>query len=92
MDLTALHYVKRIVVGNDDPSRIVPAGDIEKSMALLNRCLHDIPKGQIVAVDKGFSILEAEGAQVIMQWCAYHVGFPRKPHWLEEEDHVQDTP
>lgn len=84
MDYSELHYVKRIVVGNDDPSKVCTPKEIEASVALLNRCLSDSPKGRILGIDKGFTIVQAAEAQVVMQWCSYHVAFPRKPHWLNE--------
>lgn len=42
-DVSAVGYVKRVVIGNTDPEKTVNEEDIEKQRQLLNRCLSDSP-------------------------------------------------
>ena len=37
-DVSAVGYVKRVVIGNTDPEKTVNEEDIEKQRQLLNRC------------------------------------------------------
>lgn len=84
VDLTDIKYVKRITVGNDDPSRMRTQAEIEEAAALLNKCLSSSPRGCIIAVEKSFVVLQLGEHQAVLQWIVYHVGFPRKPLWLED--------
>ncbi|MGE7136929.1 hypothetical protein ACQKIE_04790 [Luteibacter sp. NPDC031894] len=83
-DLTDVKFVKRVVVGSDNPNQMTSETQIEEARALLNRCLTDTPKGAIIGVEKSFTILQIGEHQVVLQWLSYHVGFPRKPVWLGE--------
>ncbi len=83
-DLTEVRFVKRITVGSDNPGRMRTAEEIEAAAGLLNKCLTGTPKGSIVATEKSFAILQMGEHQVVLQWIVYHVGFPRKPFWLED--------
>lgn len=85
VDLSDVTYVKRIVVGSNNPADLKSDERVEQAMALLNRCLTSHPKGKIVGIEKSFAILQLGEHQVVLQWSCYHVGFPRKPSWLEEE-------
>jgi len=84
VDLTDIKYVKRITVGNDDPGRMRTQAEIEEAAALLNKCLNSSPRGCIIAVEKSFVVLQLGEHQAVLQWIVYHVGFPRKPLWLED--------
>lgn len=86
LDLTAVRYVKRIVIGSDTPSRIRSPEEIETTTALLNRCLTDVPRGSIIAVEKSFTVLQVGEHQVVLQWLCYHVGFPRRPIWMPADE------
>jgi len=83
-DLTDVSFVKRIVVGNNDPERMQSEAEIQEAAALLNRCLNEPPKGRIIGIEKTFSILNIGEHQVVLQCLIYHVGFSRKPYWLED--------
>ncbi len=83
-DLTEVTYVKRITVGNDDPGKVRSPEEIEAASALLNKCLNSPPKGHIIAVEKSFVVVQMGEHQAVLQWIVYHVGFPRKPIWLED--------
>lgn len=81
--LSDMRFVKRIAVGSQNPSPIKSEEEIEQAMTLLNRCLTDLPKGVIVGLEKSFSLLNIGEHQVVLQYTVYHVGFSRKPAWLE---------
>jgi cell division inhibitor SulA len=84
LDLTEVRYVKRIIVGSDNPAQIRTREEIEEAEALLNRCLTDTPRGAIIAVEKSFTILQVGEHQVVLQWLCYHVGFARRPMWITD--------
>ncbi len=84
IDLSDISYVKRIVVGSNNPAQLQSDGQIAEAMALLNRCLSEPPKGKIVGVEKSFAILQVGEHNVVLQWVTYHVGFPRRPYWMDE--------
>ena len=83
-DLTDVKFVKRIVVGSNDPAQMSTEDQVEQARALLNRCLNEAPKGKIIGLEKSFTILQIGEHQVVLQWLSYHVGFPRKPGWITE--------
>ncbi|MCC8469070.1 hypothetical protein [Xanthomonas phaseoli] len=84
MDLSEVSFIKRIVVGSDNPAKMQTAEQVEAARQLLNRCLSEAPRGAILGVEKSFNILQLGEHQVVLQWLCYHVGFKRKPVWLTE--------
>jgi len=84
MTLGDVRFVERIVIGTSDPRS--PQSEDEARIAIehLNRCLNSIPRGKIIGSEKNCSLFGALDQQVIVQWTTYHVGFARKPYWLEE--------
>lgn len=82
-DLSDVGFVKRITVGNTNPEKLLTEAEIQAAADLLNRCLTNSPRGRIIGVEKNFSILNIGEHQVVMQCVVYHVGFPRKPSWLD---------
>nr|WP_137677324.1 hypothetical protein [Parerythrobacter lutipelagi] len=92
-DLSEIRFVKRIGVGNLD----IRAGAAEPSndaaMQTLNRCLSEYPRGTIIGREMSFDVLTTKsGHQVVLEKVTYHVGFPRKPAWLDEEPQQQADP
>jgi hypothetical protein len=85
-DLSEVRYVKRIVVGSDDATAIRSPREIEAAAALLNRCLSDSPRGSIIGIERSFTLLQLGEHQVVLQWLCYHIGFPRRPMWLPDEE------
>lgn len=83
-DLSEIRYVKRISIGTSNPSAILSEEEIQRAMDLLNKCLSGPPKGTIVGIEKSFKILNIGEHQAVLQWLVYHVGFTRKPLWLED--------
>jgi hypothetical protein len=78
-DIADVSYVKRIVVGNTNPEKMLDDAAIQKQMDVLNKCLNESPKGKIIGQEKGFFILRIGEHQVVTQYVVYHVGFKRKP-------------
>lgn len=81
--LSEVRFVKRIVVGSDNPTAMKSEAEVQAAADLLNRCLTDVPRGYIMGVEKNFSILQIGEHQVVLQHMVYHVGFMRKPMWLD---------
>lgn len=81
-DLSCVGFVKRIIVGNNNPEKVTTDAEIEKQVNLLNKCLQEYPKGKIIGIERNFFILNIGEHQVIMQYTVYHIGFKRKPDWL----------
>ena len=65
-DVSAVGYVKRVVIGNTDPEKTVNEEDIEKQRQLLNRCLSDSPRGRIIGQEKNFYLLNIGEHQFTM--------------------------
>ena len=84
-DLTDVRYVKRIIVGTSDPQKLHDEEYIQKQADLLNRALNERPRGYIIGQEKNFSVLRIGEHQVVIQSIVYHVGFKRKPIWLDGE-------
>ena len=53
-DIADVRFVKRVVVGNTDPSNMRDESVIQKQMDYLNRCLQENPKGCVIGKEKGF--------------------------------------
>ncbi len=84
-DLSGIGFIKRIGLGSLE--RQAAATDPENDLAieLLNRCLNDFPKGRIIGREMSFDVLTTKsGHQVVLEKVTYHVGFPRRPGWLDQ--------
>lgn len=77
-------YVYRLVLGNDNPEQQPDEEKYKKQLSVLNRCLSSSPKGKIIGQEKNFYILNIGEHQVVMQYIVYHIGFERKPYWLND--------
>jgi hypothetical protein len=82
-DLTNVGFVKRVTVGSRDPEALRSEDEIEAAAAMLNRCLNELPRGKILGIEKTFTLLNIGEHQVVLQCQTYHVGFPRRPAWLD---------
>ena len=83
-DLADVKYVRRITIGTSNPDNVLTEQEIQKATDLLNKCLAGPPKGKIIGIEKSFRILNIGEHQAVIQWLVYHVGFARKPVWIEE--------
>ncbi len=81
--LADIRYVKRVTIGSLDPNNPLSDEKKEEQMKLLNRCLNEMPKGKIIGKDVGFAIFQVGEHQLTMQSTTYHLGFSRKPNWLD---------
>lgn len=81
-DLTNIRYVKRIIVCQNNPNEPYKEEDYQKANELLNKCLNEIPRGKIIGIERNFHLFRITSSN-IFQWLTYHVGFERKPMWLE---------
>lgn len=84
-DIADVRFLKRVVVGNTDPANMRDESVIQKQMDYLNRCLSENPKGCIVGKEKGFHVVRLGEHQIALEYVAYHVGFKRKPVWMDED-------
>ena len=82
-DVTDVGFVRRITVGSSDPQSPKGEAEIQAAMDFLNRCLTEVPRGRILGMEKSFSVVNIGEHQVVLQWITYHVGFTRKPAWIE---------
>ncbi len=81
--LTDMRFIKRIVVGNDNPQNIRTEAEVQEAMDLVNRCLSGTPRGYILNVEKSFGLYNVGEHQVVLQYAVYHLGFARKPMFLD---------
>ncbi|SFR75180.1 hypothetical protein SAMN05428960_1088 [Mitsuaria sp. PDC51] len=80
-DQSNVKYIKRLVVGSDNPARLCTREETEAQMEELNDCLSGAshPRGTLLAVERSFTLVRIGDHQVVLEWMAYHVGFARKP-------------
>lgn len=84
-DLTGVGFIKRISMGNLDVQAAAAEPGNAKAMDLLNRCLEDYPRGRIIGREMSFDVMTTKsGHQVVLEKVTYHVGFARRPGWLED--------
>jgi hypothetical protein len=82
--MTNLRFIKRIVVGNDNPQAMKTESEVEESMELVNRCISSTPRGYIINIEKSFGLYNIGEHQIVLQYAVYNIGFERKPMFLEE--------
>lgn len=85
IDISDVVFVKRIVIGSNNPTDLQAEEKIAEAMALINKCLTEPPRGRILGIEKSFSILQIGEHNVVLQWLTYHVGFTRIPYWLADQ-------
>lgn len=79
--LQEIHYIKLVPVGSVNPNNPLSDQSREDQAALLNRCLHDYPKGIIIGKDITIGRYMIGDHELTMEKITYHVGFSRKPSW-----------
>ena len=84
--LTNIHFIKRIVVGNDNPQNVRSEAEVQAQMDLVNRCLTSTPRGYLLNIEKSFGMYNLGEHQVVQQYAVYHVGFERKPMFLDQHE------
>lgn len=83
LELADVTYVKRVSIGNINPNSPLNEEQQERQMALLNKCLNEYPKGKIIGKDISVGVFQVGDHQITLQRTTYHIGFLRKPVWLE---------
>ena len=80
-DQSNVKYIKRLVVGSDNPARLCTREETEAQMEELNDCLSGAshPRGTLLAVERSFTLVRIGDHPDVLEWRAYHVGFARKP-------------
>lgn len=84
--LSNIRFVKRIVVGNDNPQKMRTEAEIQESMDFVNRCLGGTPRGHLLNIEKSFGLYNVGEHQVVLQYSVYNIGFERKPMFLSEHE------
>ena len=56
-DLTNIRYVKRIIVGQNNPNEPYKEEDYQKANDLLNKCLNEVPRGKIIGIERNFYLM-----------------------------------
>lgn len=77
-------YVKLVTVGSVNPNHPLSDQSRAGQEALLNRCLHDYPRGVIIGKDTAIGRYQIGEHELVMEKVTYHIGFERKPVWMEE--------
>lgn len=80
-----IKYVKLVSVGSVNPNNPLSDNSREKQVELLNRCLNDYSKGIIIGKDTTIGRYVIGEHELSMEKVTYHIGFSRKPGWLEED-------
>lgn len=76
-------YIQRAVVGPTQADRIPSQDEINAQMDFINRCLSE-GRGQLVGTEKGLIVVFSGDQQLVVQHTVYHIGFKRKPVWLDK--------
>ena len=79
--LSDVGYIKLVTVGGINPNNPLSDQSREAQVALLNRCLNDFPKGNIIGKDISIGRYMLGEHELTMEKITYHIGFPRKPQW-----------
>ena len=86
LDLSEIQYVKLVTIGSVNPNVPLSEESKESQVALLNRCLNDYPKGIIIGKDMAIGRYQIGEHELTMEKVCYHVGFRRKPAWIDENN------
>ncbi len=90
-DLSDFSYVKLVPVGSVNPNNPLSEQSRQEQMNLLNWCLNNHPRGVIIGKDITIGRYMIGEHELTMERVAYHVGFRRKPMWLEEQEAESET-
>lgn len=83
VELSEVHYVKLVTIGSVNPNSPLSEQSRQAQVDLLNRCLNDYPKGVIIGKDVTIGRYMIGEHELSMEKVTYHVGFQRKPSWVE---------
>jgi len=83
--LSNIRFIKRIVVGNDNPQNMRTEAEVQAAMELVNKCLSELPRGYIIGIEKNFGLYTIGEHQVVLEYLVYNIGFERKPMYLDQD-------
>lgn len=83
-DVSEVRYIKAVPIGSVNPNALLTDEAREAQTELLNRCLNDYPKGIIIGKDITIGRYMLGEHELTMQKTTYHVGFIRKPIWMDK--------
>ena len=78
-----IRFIKTITLGSINPNHPLSEESKQQQAALINRCLNESPKGVIIGKDISIGRYAIGEHELTMEQTTYHIGFPRKPIWLE---------
>lgn len=76
-DITDITYVKRYVIGNNNPEKIKQDIEIQKDLEMMNKEMNE-RKGRLLGNEKGFINFQLGEHTLCMQYIVYHIGYKRK--------------
>jgi len=84
INLAEITFVKLVSVGhiNKPTSR----EEMEEQIRFLNRCLEELPRGRIIGRNVSTFMFTYEDLPGRYEQTTYHIGWKRKPYWLQEEE------
>ncbi len=82
--LEDIHFVKTVTIGSVNPNNPLSAQSKQAQEDLLNKCLNEPPKGIIIGKDITIGRYAIGEHELSMQQTTYHIGFQRKPVWLQD--------
>lgn len=84
MENLEVGFIKVVIVGSVNPNKLLSHEELEKQAEFLNKCLSEYPKGKIIGKNTSIGKYKIGEHELIMEQTAYHIGFKRKPEWLNE--------
>jgi hypothetical protein len=84
-DFSEIKFIKAVTVGSVNPNVVLSDDACKSQVELVNRCLNDYPKGIIIGKDIAIGRYTIGEHELVMQKTSYHIGFVRKPAWLDEK-------
>ena len=79
-----INFVKIITIGSVNPNNPLSPQSKQAQADLLNKCLNECPKGIIIGKDITIGRYAIGEHELVMQQTTYHIGFQRKPIWLQD--------
>lgn len=84
INLAEISFVKLVPVGHINKPTSVK--EMNEQMKFLNKCLEELPKGRIIGKNVSTFMFTYEDLPGRYEQVTYHIGWKRKPYWLEEEE------
>ena len=79
-----IHFVKTVTIGSVNPNNPLSPQSKQAQADLLNKCHNEYPKGIIIGKDTTIGRYAIGEHELVMQQTTYHIGFQRKPMWLQD--------